>query len=359
MLWLRGLSAAAAVVIVGAFVAFVARPGMFAPANDEQPAPVAIETTTTVAPDTTTTVAPETTTTVPETTTTTEPGATTTTTEPKATTTTTEPRKKATPTTKPAPAYTVTITAPGTGLETEKGEVAIRAEVSGGMEVHVHGTVVESKNGVVEKVVGLAPGWNEIWVKGYVNGQKVAYDTVKVYRIPDETYQVVITSPGPETETDAATIVVSGEATPGLDLKVGGIPTPVAADGRWSQTVPLVGGWNEIWAKGYVDGTKVAYDTVGVHRLIPETVDFTSNQQWGTCSENPPYDVFWGTATPGHQVKVWSEYGSKTVTVGESGTWEAKVYFEGAPAGTAVDVIVKNLATGEGHSHTFMYTPPA
>lgn len=350
--WMRALSAAAAVLVVGAVLAFVARPGLLAPSAEEGPVVIPAVTTTTEAPETTTTEA--TTTTVAPSTTTTEPKATTTTTEPKSTTTTTP--KKVTPTTKPAPSYVIVITNPKGGTETDAAQIAIRAEVSSGMDISVAGTAVTPSGGVVEHIVGLAPGWNEIWVKGYVKGEKVAYDSVSVYRIPDESYAVNIVSPAPETETDGASVVVSGEATPGLELKVAGIATPVGSDGKWSQTVPLVAGWNEIWAKGYVDGTKVAYDTVAVYRVVAETVDFTANQVYGTCSEDPPYDVFWGTATPGHQIKVWSEYGSKQLTVGASGEWEVRVEFPGSPLDKAIPVYVKNLSTGEVHDFSFTHT---
>lgn len=364
--WMRAVVAAAAVLAVGAFVAFVARPGLLAPTTADNPEDLAAfeTTTTTEAPPTTTEATTTTTTTTTTEPTTTTSSTTTTTTIPPTTTTTpkeTKPSKPA-PTTTTVPkvvaaTYAITITAPVDRLETEAATLTVRATVSGAMEVQVASTPVSPTGGVVEATASLKPGWNEIWVKGWVDGKKVAYDTVKVYRVPDETQQVVIASPADGFETEAAEVTLTGTATPGLDLKVAGTPTPVGADGSWTATVSLTGGWNEIWAKGYVDGQKVAYDSITVKRHVAETVDFTAVQANGSSTETPPWDEFSGTATPGHVVKVHSEYGSAATEVGDDGTWRLRVEFTTAPAGKAFGVVVKNKTTGEAFDFTFEYLP--
>ncbi|MEX1287275.1 MAG: hypothetical protein AB1Z57_04975 [Acidimicrobiia bacterium] len=358
--WMRAVVAAAAVLVVGAFVAFVARPGLLAPTTADKPETLAMLDTTT------TTEAPQTTTTTTEGATTTTEAIATTTTKPTTTTTVPKEAKSTKPATTPtttatpkvvAPTHAITITAPVDRLETDAAEVVVRAVLSGAMEVQVAGTAVSSAGGVVEATVPLVSGWNEIWVKGWVDGKKVAYDTVKVYRVPDETQQVVIASPADGFETDAAEVTLTGTATPGLDLVVAGVPTSVGADGSWVATVGVGAGWNELWAKGYVDGQKVAYDKVTVRRHVVETVDFAAIQANGSSTETPPWDEFSGTATPGHVVKVHSEYGSAATEVGDDGTWRLRVEFPTAPAGKAFGVMVKNQTTGEAFEFIFEYLP--
>lgn len=61
---------------------------------------------------------------------------------------------------------------------------------------------------------------------------------------------------------------------------------------------------------------------------------FTANQTHGSCSENPPYEVLYGTGVPGTAVTLWSPYASTTVTVAADGTWQGTLTFSGAPPGT-------------------------
>ncbi len=356
--WMRAIAAAAAVVIVGAFVAMVAQPGVFAPATGGgDPSPVVVDTTTTTEPRATTTTEVQ-----KETTTTQAPKAKAT--EPQKPTTTVAPKKA------PTVDHAITITSPEEGIETEAKGITLRAEVTDGLEVKMHGVVVEAVDGVAEGYILLEPGWNELWVKGYADGEKVAYDTVKVFRIAPEptkepveekpAYAVEITSPASGTETDGDKVVVSGKATPGVgELKVHGNPVTVAADGSWSTEVWLSGGKNEIWAKLYVGGEKVAYDTTVVKKAVVESIAFTSHQVYGSCSENPPYDVFHGTATPGHEVKVWTDsYGYQKVQVGESGNWEIRFTFpETVASNTQIPIEVWNYTTGEKHQYSFVYQP--
>jgi hypothetical protein len=69
----------------------------------------------------------------------------------------------------------------------------------------------------------------------------------------------------------------------------------------------------------------------------PVTVGHASD----SSAADPPFDDLWGTAPAGTQVKIISDYGSTTLTVGESGEWTKRQYFEGAPYGVAFTVTVK------------------
>lgn len=69
----------------------------------------------------------------------------------------------------------------------------------------------------------------------------------------------------------------------------------------------------------------------------PVTVGHASD----SSAADPPFDDLWGTAPAGTQIKIISSYGSSTLTVGESGDWSKRQYFEGAPYGVAFTVTVK------------------
>ena len=85
---------------------------------------------------------------------------------------------------------------------------------------------------------------------------------------------------------------------------------------------------------------------------VAKTHEFTANQQYGSCSEEVPYDVFWGTAAPGSVVEIWSPYGSARLEVGESGQWEKKVFFESAPFNETFEV---SVGDSNGNVKTFSF----
>ena len=294
----------------------------------------------------------------PEPTTTTsevEPGpTTTTTTEPKPEpTTATKP--KVTTTTKPMIERTIHITSPAEGFETADAVITVAGTSTGEglFTLYVDGAwydFVPNDAGNWEQNVELAPGWNTVWAKIYVGDTKVAYDTIEVYRSSGEVvdYAISITSPTNGFETDAESLLFSGTASPGAGafvLYVGGeqYPFEVDVEGHWSILAPMGPDWNTVYAKMYVGGDKVSFDSVEVHRAVPLS-DFTATQVNG--SSTIASDVFWGLATPGGEVKVCSDYGWVAVGADLEGNYEAAVSFEGAPIGVEFSVYVKDLATG-------------
>lgn len=88
----------------------------------------------------------------------------------------------------------------------------------------------------------------------------------------------------------------------------------------------------------------------------PASEPFHAEQLYGTCAEDPPYDVFMGTGTPGHTVKVTSEYGSGVTTIDETGSFEIQVFFETAPVDEPFAVTVKDKETGESFVFEFVHT---
>lgn len=89
------------------------------------------------------------------------------------------------------------------------------------------------------------------------------------------------------------------------------------------------------------------------------TVAFSASQQYGSCGEAVPYDIFSGTATPGTMVAISSPYGSGSATADAHGNWSRKVEFPSAPrnetfavtvSGTGGSSMLHFTATGDAHA---------
>ena len=87
-----------------------------------------------------------------------------------------------------------------------------------------------------------------------------------------------------------------------------------------------------------------------------ELAEFGAFSQFGSCSETPPYDVYYGKGEPGSVVEITSEYGSASVEVGEDGKWEKKVVFESAPADVPF-VVRASDEFGRQAEFEFVYKP--
>ncbi len=222
---------------------------------------------------------------------------------------------------------------------------------------------------------------------------------------------VDVTSPWSGVVVDDPAVTFGGTAIIGARVTVDGFDVDVAPDGRWQITLELDEGEHVVEFRGVAPDGRVGRDAVTVTYLVPvalgevdpseepttkpeaeptkapapkptpkattapksepapaptktaapapkptpkaepapkpATVAFTANQKYGSCEEPVPYDEFWGTAQPGTEVWVWSEYGQKTVAVNSNGEWFARVEFPNAPQGHTFDVKTKSLHTEE------------
>lgn len=70
---------------------------------------------------------------------------------------------------------------------------------------------------------------------------------------------------------------------------------------------------------------------------------WSAHQQYGSCGEEIPYDIFYGTGKPGELVWVESPYGSGTTEVNGDGHWEIRVEFPEAPFGEPFEAVVEHL----------------
>ncbi len=88
-------------------------------------------------------------------------------------------------------------------------------------------------------------------------------------------------------------------------------------------------------------------------RYEPTPIGFSVIQKYGSCSENPPYDVFKGTATPGATIWAESPFGGASTMAGDLGYWDLQVFFEGATPNQPFNVTISD---SEGHSKVFTFT---
>jgi Glucodextranase, domain B len=181
---------------------------------------------------------------------------------------------------------------------------------------------------------------------------------------------LAITSPEDGAEFEKKTITFAGTTEPGARVFAGKYEADVDGEGNWHIALILGEGKNVARFVARDEAGNEAEATVTVYYVAPTTTTtepetpttekelaaFTANQSYGSCTETPPFDVFYGTGEPGSWVDITSEYGSAELQVGENGQWEKKVYFETAPAGTPFGVRIADQY-GRVVEFEFVYTP--
>jgi hypothetical protein len=187
--------------------------------------------------------------------------------------------------------------------------------------------------------------------------------------------ELVIVSPADGERLITGRVVVEGYTEIGASLaSVDGERIDVDHEGRWSHVVSLALGENAI---GYVAIDGAGNETrraIVVIRDAPPTSttqprpkdvttttkartwEFTAHNTYGTCAEDPPFDVFYGRGKPGTQINVSSEFGGGSTMVSQNGEWEVKVFFPSAPFDRTFDVKVKDF---EGTRKIFSFVRTA
>jgi hypothetical protein len=155
-------------------------------------------------------------------------------------------------------------------------------------------------------------------------------------------------------------VVFGGEASEGVVVHRGKYEaTPHG--GEWAMELVLSPGKNHVSFEGVDANGDVTKSSVTVYYDAPvdegkdETSTFIAHQKYGSCGEEIPYDVFYGTAKPGAKISASSEYGSNSTTANEHGKWEMKVTFPEAPSGKTFNVTIK-ASTGQSKTFTFTNT---
>jgi hypothetical protein len=157
-------------------------------------------------------------------------------------------------------------------------------------------------------------------------------------------------------------VVFEGTVEPGARVYAGSYEAEVDGSGAWRILLVLSPGAQTATLKAVDAAGNVSKASVKVILEVEKTETteakaekpkeqpkeeqvgwtFIAVQAYGSCAENPPYDVFSGTGKPGDTILVASEFGSATTTVGAGGHWEVRVEFPDAPVGKAFRVKVKD-----------------
>jgi hypothetical protein len=167
--------------------------------------------------------------------------------------------------------------------------------------------------------------------------------------------------------------VFKGTTEPGAKVFAGDFQANVDSKGNWSIMLILSPGANGAHFRAVDAAGNVAEASVTVHLDVakpkppadekpadkpaeeePKKHDdghedehtFKAAQEFGSCSENPPYDVFYGKGAPGATVTISSPYGHESTTIDPDGKWKVKVFFPTAPMGVKFAVTV-TASTGE------------
>ena len=176
---------------------------------------------------------------------------------------------------------------------------------------------------------------------------------------------LVVTSPADGAELSEEKVRFEGETEPGARVFTGPYEADVDGEGKWGIVLILNEGSNVArFTAEDTSGnrTEVAItvfyivDKPTTTTTVKELAAFTAFSTFGSCAEDPPYDVYHGTGVPGSLVDISSEYGSAVVEVGKEGGWEKKVIFESAPPNKPFLVTVSD-PFGRSKKFEFVYLP--
>ena len=176
---------------------------------------------------------------------------------------------------------------------------------------------------------------------------------------------LVITSPEDGAEMEQETITFTGETEPGASVFAGPYEADVDAQGHWQIVLILNAGSNVARFTATDQAGNQSEAAVTVYYVVEkptttttvkELAEYTAFSVFGSCSEDPPYDVYHGTGVPGTLISISSEYGSAVVEVGEKGEWEKKVIFEAAPPDKPFVVTISDQF-GRTKKFEFVYLP--
>ena len=130
-------------------------------------------------------------------------------------------------------------------------------------------------------------------------------------------------------------------------------------EGEWVMELVLSPGKNHVSFEGIDPQGNVTVASVTVYYDAPadegkdEAAPFVAHQKYGSCGEEIPYDVFYGSGESGAKITASSAYGGNSTVANEHGRWEMKVTFPDAPSGKTFNVKIK---ASTGQSKTFSFT---
>jgi len=158
-------------------------------------------------------------------------------------------------------------------------------------------------------------------------------------------------------------VAFEGKTEPGASVFAGKYEADVDAEGNWRIVLILTHeGVNKAKFTAHDEAGNEATASVEVYydgpkeeekpKEEPKEHDFSAHQKYGSCGEDPPYDIWSGTGTPGTEIWIGNEWGSASTTIPESGEWHLKVTFGDMPCGTHTVV----LETNDGDRNVYEFT---
>ena len=170
---------------------------------------------------------------------------------------------------------------------------------------------------------------------------------------------IVILYPENEQHFEKKEVVFEGKTEPGAKVLAGKYEADVDDEGNFRIVLYLTHhGWHTVTLKAVDEAGNKATDSVKVYfekgeeEEPKEEHDFWVKQKFGSCSENPPYEKFYGEGTPGTEIWIGNKWGSASTTIGKKGGWDLKVKFPEMPCGTHEIV----METSEGVRKVFEFT---
>jgi len=151
-------------------------------------------------------------------------------------------------------------------------------------------------------------------------------------------------------------VTFRGVTEPGAKVTVGKLEAELGDAGQWRIKLRLRDGRNRVVFTATDAAGNAAQAEVVVFYEPPDVAAFTAHATFGSCEEDPPYDVYHGTGEPGSAVGVVSQYGSGATRVNAEGVWELKVFFPDAPPG---ETFLVRAADEYGRARTFEFVSNA
>ena len=226
---------------------------------------------------------------------------------------------------------------PENGQHFEKKEVVFEGKVEPGAKVHAGPFVADvNDDGRWRLVLVLEKGENHILISAVdAAGNESVEDITVYYEAPKpKPVDKEFTAHQKWGENDQAEDIFWGTGIAGdkvwIVSEYGTTTTYVNEKGNWE----VMAKWHEVPNNteiGIVIEASNGRKEFSFYKIGPVEHEFSAHQEYGSCDEAEPYDVFWGTAEPGSVIYVESDFGGGQKTVSESGQWEIAVYFNDAP----------------------------
>ena len=193
-----------------------------------------------------------------------------------------------------------------------------------------------------------------------------AQTTTSTVEVDTEPPHLEITSPEEGAIFEVKTVTFRGVTEPGASVFSGPWEAEVEESGEWHIVLILSEGSNVARFNARDAAGNESTASIRVHyepakpttttTIKEEPAEFSAFATFGSCSETPPYDIYYGTGEPGSLITISSEHGSATVEVNEEGNWEKKVFFETAPANKPFIVTISD-DLGRSKKFEFVYQP--